>query len=193
MSRATSKTDKPTGSKFTAMLTGIVLGILLGLLMAGGVAWYVLTKNPRAFVSEEPSPRIKSVEEQKPSVSTDKKNGSEKQKIETEGKPQFDFYKVLTESKQESSGAPTQTVMPSTPVALMQLQAGAFQQQGDAEKLKAKLALLGIESTIQSASVPDRGLWYRVRLGPFANANEMNKMAATLKQNGLSGTPVRTQ
>ena len=198
MSRAAAKSNSSSSSKFGPMLTGIIFGVLLGLIMAGGVAWYVLTKNPRSFANEEPPARVKPMVELKPKeAAADKAAPSEKAKpADAEVKPQYEFYKVLTETKSENAPSVDPVVSVAAPVAMKEanvLQAGAFQKKDDAEKLKAKLAMLGVEASIQSANVPDKGLWFRVRLGPFANADEMNKVAVTLKQNGLSSTPVRAQ
>ena len=71
------------------------------------------------------------------------------------------------------------------------LQAGSFSNEADADKLKARLALLGMEASVQSVSIPDKGVWHRVRLGPYSNSAEMNKVRATLKQNGLDSAPMR--
>ncbi|MDH4285088.1 MAG: SPOR domain-containing protein, partial [Gallionellaceae bacterium] len=73
------------------------------------------------------------------------------------------------------------------------VQAGAFSAAEDADKLKAKLAMLGLEATIQTATVPEKGVMHRVRLGPYKNADEMNKALAMLKQNGIAATPIRAQ
>ena len=72
------------------------------------------------------------------------------------------------------------------------VQAGAFQNVGDAEKLKAKLAFSGFEANIQTATIPDKGVWYRVRLGPY-NSGEAGNTIMTLKQNGIIATQVQAQ
>ena len=82
----------------------------------------------------------------------------------------------------------------SKPVAVYEpqiLQAGSFSSVNDAENLKAKLALLGLEASIQTATIPDKGLWYRVRVGPYKNAGEMNHARNFMKQNGVDSTPMR--
>ncbi|MFN3397793.1 MAG: SPOR domain-containing protein, partial [Sulfurimicrobium sp.] len=56
---------------------------------------------------------------------------------------------------------------------------------------KAKLALMGIEATIQTATVPDKGVWHRVRIGPYNNVDDLNRMRATLSQNGVSASLVK--
>ena len=71
------------------------------------------------------------------------------------------------------------------------LQAGSFSNEADADKLKARLALLGMEASVQSVNIPDKGVWHRVRLGPYASSDAMNKARATLKQNGVDTTPMR--
>ena len=73
------------------------------------------------------------------------------------------------------------------------LQAGAFANADDADKLKAKLAMLGMEASVQAATLPDKAVWHRVRLGPYRSADEMNKTLSMLKQNGVSATPMRAQ
>jgi cell division protein FtsN len=72
------------------------------------------------------------------------------------------------------------------------VQAGSFQNVGDAEKLKAKLAFSGFEANIQTANIPDKGEWHRVRLGPYNNS-EAGKTIAALKQNGIIATQVHAQ
>jgi cell division protein FtsN len=73
------------------------------------------------------------------------------------------------------------------------LQAGAFQNAPDADNLKARLALLGIEATIQTATLPDKGVWHRVRIGPYGSIEELNRARETLKQNGYDTALIKTQ
>ena len=87
---------------------------------------------------------------------------------------------------------PQHTPSVATSKEMYFVQAGAFQNMGDAEKLKAKLAFSGFEADIQTATIPDKGVWYRVRLGPY-NSGEAGKTIATLKQNGIIATQVQAQ
>jgi len=43
------------------------------------------------------------------------------------------------------------------------LQAGSFASEGDAENLKAQLAMAGMEASLQQATLPDKGVRYRVK------------------------------
>jgi cell division protein FtsN len=65
------------------------------------------------------------------------------------------------------------------------LQAGSFSAQPDAENLKARLALAGWEANVQEGTVPDKGVRYRVRIGPYDNADELNRMKAELARRGF--------
>jgi cell division protein FtsN len=65
------------------------------------------------------------------------------------------------------------------------LQAGSFTAQSDAENLKARLALAGWEANVQEGNVPDKGVRYRVRLGPYDNPDELNRMKAELARRGF--------
>jgi cell division protein FtsN len=65
------------------------------------------------------------------------------------------------------------------------LQAGAFTSESDAENLKARLALSGWEASVQMAALPDKSVRYRVRLGPYDNTDELNRIKADLGKSGF--------
>ncbi|NEX63266.1 SPOR domain-containing protein [Noviherbaspirillum galbum] len=70
------------------------------------------------------------------------------------------------------------------------LQAGAFRDQGDAEGMRAKLALIGVEAKV-SERQSDSGLLYRVRVGPFGQMDAMNKVRGKLSDNSIDAAVVR--
>lgn len=70
------------------------------------------------------------------------------------------------------------------------LQAGAFREQSDAEGIRAKLALLGVEAKISERQA-DTGVLYRVRVGPFNQLEAMNKVRGKLSDNGVDAAVVR--
>ena len=65
------------------------------------------------------------------------------------------------------------------------LQAGSFSAQSDAENLKARLALAGWEANVQEGNVPEKGVRYRVRMGPYDNTDELNRMKGELGRRGF--------
>jgi cell division protein FtsN len=179
-----------------SLWTGLLVGILVGVCMAVGVAWYRM-KLPSPFVNKEQPVLAKPVvpaAKEKPAATPG------------DGKPRFEFYKVLTDKQGENIVVPVKPDDKSRPAkpqpgngkpaAVYEaqiLQAGSFSNVGEAENLKAKLALLGVEANIQTATIPDKGVWYRVRLGPYKSADEMNHARGFLKQNGVDSTPMRAQ
>jgi len=73
------------------------------------------------------------------------------------------------------------------------LQAGAFTSESEAENLKARLALSGWEAAIQTATTPDKGVRYRVRIGPYDNTDELNRMKSELGNRGFDVAVIKNQ
>lgn len=65
------------------------------------------------------------------------------------------------------------------------LQAGSFANESDAENLKARLAFSGWQASIQQGTLPDKGMRFRVRLGPYDNSDELNRIRADLTRGGF--------
>jgi len=72
------------------------------------------------------------------------------------------------------------------------LQAGAFRDMSEAESTRGKLALLGFEAAISDRST-DAGVLHRVRIGPFNQADAMNRARTKLSENGIDVAVVRNQ
>jgi cell division protein FtsN len=71
------------------------------------------------------------------------------------------------------------------------LQAGSFANEGDAENLKARLALAGWEAQVQRGTLPDKGVRHRVRLGPYDNVDELNRIKGELARRGFDVAVIR--
>jgi cell division protein FtsN len=61
------------------------------------------------------------------------------------------------------------------------LQAGSFAALADADRRRAELALLGLESRIQRVSIDDK-TFHRVRIGPVSDLDELNLIRNQLRQ-----------
>ncbi|MDH5822447.1 SPOR domain-containing protein [Luteimonas sp. RD2P54] len=72
------------------------------------------------------------------------------------------------------------------------LQAGAFGASGDAEALKARIALLGLSARVESAQIDGRTL-YRVRMGPYGTATELAEAKRKLGAGGLPAMAIKVQ
>jgi len=112
-------------------------------------------------------------------------------------KPKFDFYNLLPEMEvvvpdEDITGRPTQEgVKQVEQPGTYLLQAGSFRNRKQAEQLRAKLALLGLETSVQTVSVDNRQTWHRVRVGPFSNLQELNRARALLQKNGVDAILIR--
>lgn len=71
------------------------------------------------------------------------------------------------------------------------LQAGAFGASGDAEAVKAKIAMLGLGARVESAQIDGKTV-YRVRMGPYGSASELADAKAKLASGGLPAMAVKT-
>jgi cell division protein FtsN len=70
------------------------------------------------------------------------------------------------------------------PGARLMLQVGAFKSADDADVLRARIALLGLDAKV-TASVVDGASLYRVRLGPYGQLDDLNGIRRTLSENGM--------
>lgn len=69
------------------------------------------------------------------------------------------------------------------------LQAGSFEDPSEADNLKARLALMGVEASVQKVDVPEKGTMHRVRVGPYMGQEAMSKAREQLTASGI-GTAV---
>lgn len=72
------------------------------------------------------------------------------------------------------------------------VQTGSFKRPEDAERLRSQLTVKGYEVFIQQADLKEKGVWYRVLLGPVASKNEAEALAADLKKRERLAGFVRT-
>ena len=71
------------------------------------------------------------------------------------------------------------------------LQAGSFQNAEDAENLKAKIAMLGMQAYVQSADLSEKGMWHRVRIGPFTKIVDINQTRSSLLKSGIDANLIK--
>ncbi|MCC7096002.1 MAG: SPOR domain-containing protein [Thermomonas sp.] len=91
-----------------------------------------------------------------------------------------------------NAAAPVAEPATSANAARYILQAGAFGASGDAEAVKAKIALLGLSARVESAQVGDRTV-YRVRMGPYGTASELAEAKAKLSGGGLPAMAIKAK
>jgi len=70
------------------------------------------------------------------------------------------------------------------------LQAGSYRNQADAERVRAQLALQGVQAKVQRVAV-DADVWHRVRIGPITNLDELNRVRKQLKAAEVDALVIR--
>lgn len=105
-------------------------------------------------------------------------------------KTRFDFYTILPEMEiavpedDLNTGSST-PAKPLTKPGTYILQAGSFKTLEQADRMKATLALLGIEANIESVTINNKESWHRVRIGPYRDLENLNRTRSRLKQNNI--------
>lgn len=160
-------------------LLGIFVGLVLGLAVAASIA-YLLGKSGLTGSGAAPGAQKEIVRNGKPETVP---------ATPTPEKPRFDFYKILPGAEE-----PKITKAPEPqprPADRLWLQTGAFANETDAENLKARLALAGWEAAVQTATLPDKSVRYRVRLGPYDNTDELGRIKADLGKSGFDAAVIK--
>lgn len=109
----------------------------------------------------------------------------------------FDFYTILPEMEvavpDEDIEKESKKAGSTTPVekGAYILQAGAFRKSEQAERMKASLALIGIEANVQTVTIDGSETWHRVRIGPYTNLEKLNQVRARLRENNINAMLLR--
>jgi cell division protein FtsN len=189
------------GQSRGGFLLGMFVGLILGLGIALAVAFY-LSKTPIPFATKpKPSgPDAAAPAGKLPAIAGLPQGGAAPGAApagKAPEKPKFDFYRILPGSEEPVSDKELKERLraprPQAEVRkeVYYVQAGSFQNPADADNQKARLAMLGFESSVEPANLPDKGTWYRVRLGPYSRLEESNQVRQALAQNGVDASLIK--
>ena len=186
MARSRTATPSRSGGGF---LLGMFAGVVVGLALALGIAFY-LNRTPIPFIAAKPKDAAKDVKA--PAIAGMPQGSAASGAAE---KPKFDFYKILpgqeetvTEKDLKARAAAAAKGQQDASKDVYFIQAGSFQNPADADNQKARLAILGFESSVEPATLPDKGTWYRVRMGPYRKVEDINKVRQMLAQNNIDAS-----
>jgi len=164
-------------------VAGFVCGLALGLAVALGV--YLYDRRPEARIAQQSAPmtRDEAPPQTKPAPASQ------------EATQQFDFYEMLPKYEvviPEQDGRPA-TATAKTPVqkpGAYILQAGSFRNLKDADRVRAMIAMQGVESKIQKVTI-DKDTWHRVRVGPITNLQSLEDTRSKLRQAQIDALVIR--
>jgi cell division protein FtsN len=109
--------------------------------------------------------------------------------------PQFDFYEMLPKFEvvipEQDESAPAQARgTPLQKAGVYMLQAGSFRNSADAERVRALIALQGVQSKIQRVAI-DRDTWHRVRIGPITDLKRLEDTRGKLREAQIETLVIR--
>ncbi|MDA0680040.1 MAG: SPOR domain-containing protein [Proteobacteria bacterium] len=165
--------------------------MLFGLAIGLSVAFAIYKKD--VGVRQLPQP----VAQQPASMdSTIEQESVEAEAVEAKAaESRFTFYDMLPKfevviPEEESDVRRDRAVDVVQDPGLYVLQAGSFGELKDADRRRAQLALLGIESTIQRVAIDDK-TYHRVRIGPIDNLDRLNRIRSQLRQADIDVLRIR--
>ena len=157
------------------LVTGLAIGLFVAFLT------YLTVSAPQSM--HRASAGAPSQQERPPSAPRKSSKAST-----PETQPRFEFYTILPEREVR---VPEHELRPaarkSSEPARYVLQVGSFRKIEEADRLKAQLALIGLEAEIQGVSINGNDTWHRVRLGPYASLRQLKDARSRLQQNGFEG------
>lgn len=100
--------------------------------------------------------------------------------------------KTKKHSNETPGKTPIKTAGNTTKGKQYVLQVGSFKNLADAEKLKANLAFLGLEASIQHVTIKNQ-LWHRVRFGPYQSKQQLHRNQNLLKENDINANSMEVK
>ena len=196
MSKDYKPAQQRASNKGSPFFSGLLVGLLLGVGASLAVTMY-LKGADSPFAEKKVSaqkPGLLAHEasiEKLPKEPTAAENALPKEENPNKGDNKFDFYTILPETE---STVTEQEIKNNTKTVKKDnyfLQVGAFPDEADADNMKAKLALQGFEAVVQTATIPEKGVWHRVRVGPLSDVDQINKIRGELTTNGFNADLIK--
>jgi cell division protein FtsN len=175
---------KSNGSKGSPFLTGLLVGLLLGVGLSLWVTMYLKGSESPFSESHVKKPALGARVEKQTEENDEDVRPKEESPEGAKSDNKFDFYTILPET--ESTVTEQEVKESAIKKDNYFLQVGAFQNEADADNMKAKLALQGFEAVVQTASIPEKGVWHRVRVGPLNDIAQINKIRGELTTSGFN-------
>jgi cell division protein FtsN len=171
------KTKRRKNTGFSGW-TGVLCGLAVGLGVAAVV--YIKDHRPDAQIAR--------------TAKADKKKSRGAERPDTEAGDSgtedsakaYAFYDMLPKfevvvPEKDKDVRPDVKSIPETRRGTYVLQAGSYKNFADADRVRAQLALQGIESKVQKVSV-DNDTWHRIRIGPISKLDELNRLRQILRK-----------
>ncbi len=97
----------------------------------------------------------------------------------------FDFYTLLPEREVIVPDEPEEEPDPDAEKTVYILQAGSFKTAKDADRLRARLILMGLDARVETVTVDGGDQWHRVQVGPFESRSKLANTRSRLISEGI--------
>jgi DedD protein len=97
-------------------------------------------------------------------------------------RPRDAMTKAASDAAQINGAAATSDTSPAGHEGGYQLQVSSFRAQGEARSFADQLRARGHKAYVVEANVPNRGTWYRVRVGPFGTQHAAATYRASFEE-----------
>jgi cell division protein FtsN len=179
-------------------VSGFVVGLLFGIGLSAVAAFYI-THSPVPFVNKVQRP-------------TENVNPGAGGQLPDPNKPLYSNRAAIPVAppatapgaEEKPPAAAAAAPAPAAPAATapaatadasgrVMLQTGAFKSAQDADAMRARLALLGLDARVSQVT-QDAGatVLYRVRIGPYRELDDLSGIRRTLSENGIEAQVVRS-
>jgi cell division protein FtsN len=216
--RATRKRKRSKLSPWFLVISGLLLGLFIAFLVFLKMQ---TPPEPPAFFQESLLPPVEETRPNAAAESPAEAVEETSQAQALPPKPRFDFYTLLPEmevvvpdeevpppppapplqrpaaatrpaAQQPAPATPAATATAkTTPAETYLLQAGSFRNGEQAERFRAELALLGLETSIQKVTINNKDTYHRVRVGPFSDTGSLNKARSLLSKKGIESSVIK--
>jgi cell division protein FtsN len=162
------------------------LGVLCGLAVGLAIAAVVYLKDRHSEGADIPSIQTVKANKKKPHGSDSGESDRADSGAGEEPAKSYDFYSMLPKfevvvPEKDKDVRPDIRGVPETRRGTYVLQAGSYKNFADADRIRAQLALQGVESKVQKVSV-DNDTWHRIRIGPISKLDELNRLRTILRK-----------
>lgn len=169
----------------------LIVAFVVFLNMVRGMVVELMAGKPDAQVSSQDQTVKQNIPVQTQTAAEPEKKAEpapEPEPVQPE-EPRYDFYTILPQAETvvpdyEIQSRVREELVGKTKATKYVMQAGSFREAAEAERHKAKLALLGIESWVEKAKVGSV-IWHRVKIGPYDNPSSVATIKDLLQKNGI--------
>lgn len=192
------------------MLAGLMLGLAIG---AAGIGWMYINRpaskpsflgpgNGGSTANAAATAAGNAIIASTPgAASTSKPEPPKAIPLPPKQPSKYSFYEMLPSYEvvipREDAAASARAGKPTTAEIAAPgqylIQVGAYKTREEAERSRASLALLGVESKIEQVTIDQSESWYRVRIGPQSSLAQAQDILQRLDDNGIKGMLVKVK